>query len=106
MDFKRIEGNDTFFCQLSPYFATAVSPQRNGSVEGNIAGQVATTALVSTGNLSGNVKNEDELTLDLKLQSTIDNSLPLARKFKYGKLPCRVYRWDRRPPRVSGAVTV
>jgi len=53
-----------------------------GSVAGNIAGQVATTAIVSAGNLSGNVKNKDELTLGLKLQSTADNSPPLAKQFK------------------------
>ncbi len=53
-----------------------------GSVAGNIAGQVATTAIVSAENLSGNVKNKDELTLDLKLQSTADNSPALAKQFK------------------------
>ncbi|MEQ1924170.1 MAG: hypothetical protein ABL952_16840, partial [Pyrinomonadaceae bacterium] len=53
-----------------------------GSAVGNIAGQMATTAIVTAGNLSGSVKNKDELTLDLKLQSTIDNSSPLARQFK------------------------
>ena len=53
-----------------------------GSVAGNIAGQVATTAIVSAGSVSGNVKSKDELTLDLKLQSTADNTSPLARQFK------------------------
>jgi hypothetical protein len=53
-----------------------------GSVAGNIAGQVATTAIVSATSVSGNVKSKDELTLDLKLQSTVDSSSPLARQFK------------------------
>lgn len=53
-----------------------------GSVAGNMAGQVATTAIVSAGNLSDNVKNKDELTLDVKLQSTTDNSSPLIKQFK------------------------
>jgi hypothetical protein len=53
-----------------------------GSVVGNIAGQVATTAIVSAGNLSGNVKSKDELTLDLRLVSVTDNSSPLTRQFK------------------------
>jgi len=53
-----------------------------GSVAGNIAGQVATTAIVTAGSFSGNVKTKDELTLDLKLQSTADNTSPFARQFK------------------------
>ncbi|MFT3744750.1 MAG: hypothetical protein QM785_10730 [Pyrinomonadaceae bacterium] len=53
-----------------------------GSVAGNIAGQVATTAIVSAGNMSANVKSKDELTLDLKVQSPVDNSSPLAKQFK------------------------
>ncbi len=53
-----------------------------GSTIGNIAGQMATTAIVTAGSLSGNVKSKDELTLDLKLVSTADNSSPLTRQFK------------------------
>ncbi len=53
-----------------------------GSVAGNIAGQVATTAIVTAGSMSGNVKSKDELTLDLKVQSPVDNSSPLTKQFK------------------------
>ena len=53
-----------------------------GSVAGNIAGQVASQAIISATSLSGNVKSKDELTLDLKLQSTVDSSSPLAKQFK------------------------
>jgi hypothetical protein len=53
-----------------------------GSVAGNIAGQVATTAIVSAGSFSSNVKNKDEITLEIKLQPTTDNTSPLARQFK------------------------
>jgi hypothetical protein len=53
-----------------------------GSTAGNIAGQVATTAIVSAGSVSGNVKSKDELTLDLKLQSAVDNSSALSKQFK------------------------
>ena len=53
-----------------------------GSGAGNIAGQVATTAIVTAGSMSSNVKSKDELTLDLKLQSTADNTSPLTRQFK------------------------
>ena len=53
-----------------------------GSTAGNIAGQMATTAIVTAGSVSGNVKNKDEVTLDLKLQSTADAGTPLAKSFK------------------------
>jgi hypothetical protein len=53
-----------------------------GSVAGNIAGQIATTAIVTATSVSGNVKSKDELTLDLRLQSATDNSSPLAKQFK------------------------
>lgn len=53
-----------------------------GSVAGNIAGQVASQAIISATSLSGNVKSKDELTLDLKLQSTVDSSSPLAKQLK------------------------
>lgn len=52
-----------------------------GSVAGNIAGQMATTAIVAA-TVSGNVKAKDELTLDAKLVSPSDNSSPLTRQFK------------------------
>jgi hypothetical protein len=39
-----------------------------GSTAGNIAGQVATQAVVSAGSVSENVKAKDEITLDIKLQ--------------------------------------
>ena len=53
-----------------------------GSVVGNIAGQVATTAILTATSMSGNVKSKDELTLDLRLQSTADNSSVLSKQFK------------------------
>ncbi|CAN5398916.1 hypothetical protein BH10ACI2_BH10ACI2_17160 [soil metagenome] len=53
-----------------------------GSVAGNIAGQVATTAIVTAGNLSSSVKSKDELSLDLNLQSAADNSSRMTKQFK------------------------
>ena len=41
-----------------------------GSVAGNLAGQVATQAIVSASSVSANVKSKDEITLDLKLNKT------------------------------------
>lgn len=55
---------------------------QTGSVVGNIAGQMATTAIVTAGSMSGSVKSKDELTLDLRLQSTTDNSTALSKQFK------------------------
>ncbi|MBX7056388.1 MAG: DUF4412 domain-containing protein [Pyrinomonadaceae bacterium] len=53
-----------------------------GSTAGNIAGQMATNAIVSAGTVAGRVKSKDEITLDLKVTSTVDNSSPLTRQFK------------------------
>lgn len=53
-----------------------------GSVAGNIAGNVASQAISSATSLSGNVKNKDELTMDLRLQSTTDSSTPLSKQLK------------------------
>ncbi|MEZ5422787.1 MAG: hypothetical protein R2682_06795 [Pyrinomonadaceae bacterium] len=53
-----------------------------GSTVGNIAGQIATTAIVSAANVSGNVKSKDTLTLDVQLVSLADNASKLAQTFK------------------------
>jgi len=53
-----------------------------GSTVGNIAGQVATTAIVTAGSMSGSVKSKDEIALDLRLLSVTDNNPALARQFK------------------------
>ena len=53
-----------------------------GSAAGNIAGQMATTAIVSAGQAQANVKSKDEITLDIKLVSAADNSTPLAKQYK------------------------
>lgn len=50
-----------------------------GSVAGNIAGQVATTAIVSAGSMSANVKSKDQISLDVILQ-TIDGKAALTKK--------------------------
>jgi hypothetical protein len=41
-----------------------------GSTAGNIAGQIATQAIISAGSISANVKSKDEITLAVKLQKT------------------------------------
>ena len=53
-----------------------------GSTAGNVAGQVATTAVVNAGTMSANVKQKDELTLDVKLQAPGNASPAATRQFK------------------------
>lgn len=53
-----------------------------GSTAGNVAGQVATTTVVNAGTMSANVKQKDELTLDVKLQAPGNASPAAARQFK------------------------
>jgi hypothetical protein len=50
-----------------------------GSVAGNIAGQVATAAIVSAGTMAANVKAKDEVTLDVRLQAP-GNATPATSK--------------------------
>jgi hypothetical protein len=54
---------------------------QTGSTIGNVAGQVATQAIVSAGNASSNIKSKDELTLDIKL-ARIGGAAALAKQFK------------------------
>jgi hypothetical protein len=51
-----------------------------GNTAANIAGQVATQAIVTATSMSANVKSKDEITLDLKLQK--DGSAVVAKQYK------------------------
>lgn len=53
-----------------------------GSTAGNVAGQVATTTIVNAGTMSANVKQKDELTLDVRVQAPGDAPAAAARQFK------------------------
>ena len=53
-----------------------------GSTAGNVAGQVATTTIVSAGAMSANVKQKDELTLDVKVQTPGSATPNASREFK------------------------
>ncbi len=53
-----------------------------GSVAGNMAGQVATSAIVSAGQAQANVKSKDEITIDIKLVSAETGSAALAKQYK------------------------
>lgn len=46
-----------------------------GSVVGNAAGQVATQAIISAGEVSANVKSKDEITLEVKLNRVAGNAV-------------------------------
>lgn len=52
-----------------------------GSTVGNVAGQVATQAIVSAGSASSNIKSKDEITLDVKLQGA-GGAAALAKQFR------------------------
>lgn len=53
-----------------------------GSVVGNIAGQMATAAIVSAASMSGNVKAKDELTMDVSLVTLSDGRTAMTKQFK------------------------
>jgi hypothetical protein len=53
-----------------------------GSTAGNIAGQAATNAVVSAGEVSANVKQKDELTLDVRVQAPGGATPAASRQFK------------------------
>jgi hypothetical protein len=53
-----------------------------GSTAGNVAGQVATNAVVSAGEVSANVKQKDELTLDVRVQAPGGATPAASRQFK------------------------
>ena len=49
---------------------------------GNVVAHVATSAVITAATVSGNMKNKDELTLDVALNSAENNSSALTRQFK------------------------
>ena len=49
---------------------------------GGVVGHIAGSAIVTAASMSGNMKSKDELSLDLKLQSTADNSVALTKVLK------------------------
>jgi hypothetical protein len=52
-----------------------------GSVAGNVAGQVATHAIVSAGTVAASVKSKDEITLEVKLNQT-GGAAVLSKQYK------------------------
>lgn len=74
---------------LGGMFGKVVAPSigrvgigQTGSVAGNVAGQIATTAIVTAGTMSENVKSKDEITLDVKLNAPGNSSPVLTKQAK------------------------
>lgn len=59
-----------------------VGYSNTGSTAGNIAASTATTAAINAGTVSANVKQKDELTLDIKLVAPGTSAPAAARQFK------------------------
>jgi hypothetical protein len=53
-----------------------------GSTAGNIAAGAATTAVINAGSVASNVKQKDELTLEIKLQAPGSDAPAAAKQFK------------------------
>jgi hypothetical protein len=53
-----------------------------GSTAGNVAASAATTTVINAGSVSANVKQKDELTLEVKLQAAGGDTPAVARQFK------------------------
>ena len=53
----------------------------SGNIAGHVAGQVASEAVYTAASMSQNVKSKDELTLDIKVNST-SGAAALAKQYK------------------------
>ena len=53
-----------------------------GSTAGNVAGQMATNAIVNAGQVSANIKSKDELTLDVRVQPSGGAGSAASKQFK------------------------
>ena len=73
-------GFGKMFSQIAPMM-TSVVPGAGG-MGGAIAGSVASTAINTAASATSNVKKKDELTLDIKVNSTGGGAAALARQFK------------------------
>lgn len=78
------KGGGGGFGMFSKVIAPAVGATgigHTGSTAGNIAGQVATRAIVSAGSASESIKSKDEITLDVKMQQP-GGASALAKQYK------------------------
>jgi hypothetical protein len=78
---KKGGGGFGMFKAIAPVLSSVAPVAGMGSTAGAIAGSVASTAIYTTANLSGNVKAKDELTLDIKAVKA-DGSSALTKQIK------------------------
>jgi hypothetical protein len=78
---KKGGGGFGMFSKVIAPAVGAVGIGHTGSRAGNIAGNVATRAVVNAGHVAGNVKAKDEITLDIKLDQP-GGSAALAKVYK------------------------
>ncbi|HEX8367429.1 MAG TPA: hypothetical protein VF604_02590 [Pyrinomonadaceae bacterium] len=78
---KKGGGGFGMFSKIAPAIGNIVPVAGIGSRSGQIAGQVANTTIYTAANAAGNVKSKDELTLEIKLNST-GGATSLARQYK------------------------
>jgi hypothetical protein len=80
---KKGGGGFGMFGKLAPVLGQ-VAPMAGmgGSVAGQIAGSVATTAIYTAATMSQNVKAKDSIELNVSMQKTGDKSVVLTKQFK------------------------
>lgn len=79
---KKGGGGFGMFSKIAPAIGNIVPVSGIGSRSGQIAGQVANTAIYTAASAAGNVKAKDELTLEIKLNSTGNGASALAKQYK------------------------
>jgi hypothetical protein len=67
---KKGGGGFGMFKSIAPVLGSVVPLAGAGSTAGHIAGTVASHAIITAATVSGQVKNKDEITIDLKLNKT------------------------------------
>jgi hypothetical protein len=78
---KKGGGGFGMFSKIAPALGNVVPLAGMGSQAGAVAGQVASTAIYTAANASGNIKAKDELTLDVQMKSA-SGAQALTKQFK------------------------
>ena len=78
---KKGGGGFGMFKAVAPVLSSVVPMAGMGSAAGAVAGTVASSAIITSSNVSGNVKAKDEITLDVKLNKA-DGSNALTKQVK------------------------
>ena len=78
---KKGGGGFGMFKAMAPVLSSVVPVAGMAGMAGAVAGSVASSAIITASNVSGNVKAKDELTLDVQLNK-IDGASALAKQVK------------------------